>query len=164
MKLMHGKYRRVLFALVLSTTTLGALGCASIRASGAKHEYIESKTESHIYDKPLSAVWPEARQLLFAKGYSVKDTDSSSAETEWKKTSDDFRNRILLTGTPMNDTACKVQFMKEEQQRMDGEWRSNGTERDLGLEWELIRKVSPETADKIETEADAEGQKAAAKQ
>jgi hypothetical protein len=159
---MNHKVRTVLFALILSTTALGALGCASIRASGAKHEYIESKTESHIHEKPLSAVWPEARQLLFAKGYSVKDTDSSSAETEWKKTSDDFRNRILLTGTPMNDTSCKVQFMKEEQQRMDGEWSSNGAERDLGLEWELIKKVSPDVADKITMEADAEGQKAAA--
>src|SRR6187402_1853444 len=153
---MNQKVRRVLFALVLSTTALSASGCASMRASGARHQYIESKVESHIHEKPLSAVWPEARQLLFAKGYSVKDTDSSSAETEWKKTSDDFRNRILLTGTPMNDTSCKVQFMKEEQQRMDGEWSSNGAERDLGLEWELIRKVSPDVADKIEMEADAE--------
>jgi hypothetical protein len=155
--------RTVLLALVLAGTGLASVGCAAMRSSGARHQYIESKTESHVYDKPLSAVWPEARQLLFAKGYSVKDTDSSSAETEWKKSSDDFRNRILLTGTPLSDTSCKVQFMKEEQQRMDGEWNSNGAERDLGLEWELIRKVSPGVADKIETEADAEGQKAAAK-
>jgi len=161
---MNEKVKRLLVLVVLSVSALGWAGCASIRASGAKHQYIESKTESHVYDKPLAAVWPEARQLLFAKGYSVKDTDSSSAETEWKKSSDDFRNRILLTGTPMNDSSCKVQFMKEEQQRMDGEWRSNGAERDLGLEWELIRKVSPDVADKIEMEADAEGQKAAAKQ
>src|SRR5688572_21007177 len=160
---MKHRVRHILFALVLGVGALGTVGCASIRASGAKHQYIESKTESFVHEKPLSAVWPEARQLLFAKGYSVKDTDSSSAETEWKKSSDDFRDRILLTGTPMNDTSCKVQFMKEDQQRMDGEWRSNGTERDLGLEWELIRKVSPDVADKIEMEADAEGQKAAAK-
>lgn len=161
---MNLKVKTVLFALVVSMSAVSVTGCASMRAAGAKHQYIESKTESHVYDKALSSVWPEARQLLFAKGYSVKDTDSSAAETEWKKSGDDFRNRILLTGTPVSDSSCKVQFMKEEQQRMDGEWRSNGTERDLGLEWELIRKVSPETADKIETEADAEGQKAAAKQ
>jgi len=160
---MNRKVSKILLALSLSVLAYGTVGCASMRASGARHQYIESKTESFVYDKPLSTVWPEARQLLFAKGYSVKDTDSSSAETEWKKTSDDFRNRILLTGTPMNDTSCKVQFMKEDQQRMDGDWSSNGTERDLGLEWELIRKVSPAVADKIEMEADAEGQKAAAK-
>jgi hypothetical protein len=160
---MKTKVRTVLLALALSSALASTVGCASIRASGARHQYIENKTESHVYDKPLSAVWPEARQLLFAKGYSVKDTDSSSAETEWKKSSDDFRNRILLTGTPLSDTSCKVQFMKEEQQRMDGEWSSSGAERDLGLEWELIRKVTPDVADKIETEADAEGQKAAAK-
>lgn len=161
---MNRRVRLILAALCVSLAGVSLVGCASLRASGARHRYIESKTESHVYDKALASVWPEARQLLFAKGYSVKDTDASSAETEWKKTGDDFRNRILLTGTPLSDSSCKVQFMKEEQQRGESGWRSNGAERDLGLEWELIRKVSPEVADQIQQEADAEGQKAAAKQ
>ncbi|HET7544171.1 MAG TPA: hypothetical protein VFK05_30080 [Polyangiaceae bacterium] len=160
--LMNQKVSSVLLACLLGVGSLGSVGCASMRAAGAKHHYIESQTESHVYDKPLNAVWPEARQLLFAKGYSVKDTDASAAETEWKTTSDSFRNRLLLTGMPVDERTCKVQIMKEEQQRMDGKWSTGSTERDLGLEWELLRKVSPDNAQKIEQEAEVEGQKAAA--
>jgi hypothetical protein len=134
-------------------------GCASLRAAGAKHKYIESHVESYVYDKPLTTVWPDARQLLFSKGYSVKDTDAQSAETEWK-VEGSYRVRYLLTGTPVSETSCRVQFMKDEQSNSGGNWGTSQPERDLGLEWELLQKVSPEAAGKIKSEAEIEAEKA----
>lgn len=154
--------RSILLGALGVVALVGLPACASFRAMGAKHKYIESHVEPYVYQKPLSAVWPEARQILFGKGFSVKDTDAQAAETEWKYESS-RRTRYLLTGTPVNETSCRVQFLKDEQSNSGGNWSSLGTERDLGLEWELLRKVSPEDATKIEAEAEAEGERARGK-
>jgi hypothetical protein len=132
-----------------------------MRASGARHKYIETHVESYVYDKPLNVVWPEARQLLFVRGYSVKDTDAQSAETEWK-VDGSSRTRYLLTGTPVSDASCKVQLLEDTQFNSNGKWGSSSPERDLDLEWELLQKVSPDVATKIKADADTEGEKARA--
>lgn len=135
-------------------------GCAAMRASGARHAHIEKETESYTYDKPLSTVWPKARQLLFTQGFEVKDTDASNAETSWK-TDGSYRTRYLLSGIAIDDGHCQVQFMKAEQQKKkDGGWHSPDIERDLGMEWKLIEQVSPERASKIKKDADSAGEKA----
>jgi hypothetical protein len=131
-----------------------------MRASGARHAHIEKETETYTYDKPLSAVWPQARQLLFTEGYEVKDTDASNAETSWKST-DGYRSRYLLSGIVIDDTHCQVQFMKaEEQKKEKGGYYDADIERDLGMEWKLIKKVAPDKAKKIESEADSAGENA----
>jgi len=139
--------------------TLLISGCAAMRGMSAKHAYIEQETEKHVYQKPLKEVWPQARQLLFSAGYQVKDTDASNAETEWK-IDGNRRERYLVSGIEVGATQCKVQFMKSSEQQMSGKWTSDGAERDLKLEWELIKHVEPEDYSKIETEAEARGKKA----
>lgn len=150
----------VIAALVIVAPALG--GCAAMRASGARHAHIEKETETYTYDKPLSAVWPQARQMLFTEGYEVKDTDASNAETSWKNT-DGYRSRYLLSGIAVDDGHCQVQFMKaEEQKNKDGGWHEADIERDLGMEWKLIQKIAPDKASKIEAEADKAGDSARA--
>jgi hypothetical protein len=148
------------FAALTLLVALGS-GCASLRASGARHRYVEQQTEAHVYDKPMSTVWPQARQILFEKGFSVKDTDASTAETEWLQ-KDQHRQRYLLSGTPVDDASCRIEFMRHEQSLRNGNWEDDGTDRDLGLEWKLIEKASPDAAKKIEADADAAGEKARA--
>ena len=144
--------------ILVGACSLG--GCAAMRAAGAKHEYIEQKVQSHTYDKPLSVVWPQARQLLFSEGFEVKDTDASNAETEWKYEGS-YRKRYLVSGIAVGKNKCQVQFTKSESQKKSGGgWYDPDTARDLGLEWDLLKKVSPDRASKIEAEAEARGEKA----
>ncbi len=152
----------VVAALVAGVPTLS--GCAALRASGARHAHIEKQTETYTYDKPLSAVWPQARQLLFTEGYQVKDTDASNAETSWK-TNENYRSRYLLSGFAVDDDHCQVQFMKaEERKNKDGGWHNADIERDLGMEWKLIQKVAPDKASKIKADAESAGEKARAEE
>jgi hypothetical protein len=151
--------RRRGLAAILMTSLIG-FGCASLRAASARHEYIEQQTQDFVYKQPLTAVWPQARQMLFSEGFEVKDTDASNAETEWKE-GDKERVRYLLSGIAVDDGSCRVQFTRaEEQKTKDGKWQQLDTDRDLGMEYKLIEKVDPDRAQGIETEADAAGDKA----
>jgi uncharacterized lipoprotein len=63
------------------------MGCATLRGMGAKHEHIETQTKNYVYNQPAQSVWPAARQLLFEKGFEVKNTGEAgmlTAESEWK--------------------------------------------------------------------------------
>jgi hypothetical protein len=152
---------RLVLALALACAGPTVAGCAAMRAAGARHEHIESQTQEYVYQKPLSQVWPQARQLLFEEGFEVKDTDSTTAETEWKK-GDSGRARYLLSGIEVDEGSCRVQFTKDEQYKTDSGWSSSDPERDLGMEWKLIKKVDPDGARKIEADADAKGDAAKA--
>lgn len=146
--------------LLLIAALAGLPGCAGFRAAGARHAHIEKQVEKQVYNKPLSVVWPQARQLLFTEGYTVKDTDATNAETEWKYAGS-FRTRYLLSGITTSDDTCQVQFLKSEEQRSnDGGYYPPDTKRDLGMEWKLLKKVAPDQAQAIEAEADAEAEKA----
>ena len=146
----------------LIVTALAATGCAGIRASQARQDYIEQATRSHVYDKPCSQVWPDARQLLFAEGYSVKDTGEGAmmtVETEWNyedEFDDTEATRYLVQGTAPRDGTCKVEFTRSERQS-DGDLE---TERDVDMEWELLQRVDPAEAREIRAEAEEEADRA----
>jgi uncharacterized lipoprotein len=115
-----------------------------------------------VYAKPAGEVWPVARQLLFEKGYEVKNTGEGgtlTAESEWKYDGKN-RSRYLVQVNTVDPSHCKVVFTK-----MEGERKSTTTDssRDVGTEWELIQRVEPERAAEIKAEAEkrAEAAKAA---
>jgi len=151
--------RRSTFLMGLVGIALTMGSCAAMRGMAAKHAYIEEQTENHEYAKPLSEVWPQARQLLFEQGFEVKDTDASNAETEWK-VEDKERQRYLLSGIEVGDDKCKVQFTRATEYKTDGKWGSTDTERDIKMEYALIKKVEPDEHAKIEAEANARSKKA----
>jgi hypothetical protein len=151
--------RRHGIAAILSLS-LCVAGCASLRAASARHDYIEGQTREYVYAQPLPTVWPQARQMLFTEGFEVKDTDTSNAETEWKESGKE-RVRYLLSGIAVDDNSCRVQFTRaEEQKTKDGKWEHLDTDRDLGMEYKLIKKVDPDRAHGIESEADQKGEQA----
>ena len=146
-----------LFLLINAT-----VGCATFRGASARHEYIESQSKAFVFAKPAGEVWPAARQLLFEKGYEVKNTGeggSLTAESEWKYDGKN-RSRYLVQVNKVDESHCKVVFTK-----MGGERKSTATDstRDVGTEWDLIQKVEPERAAEIKAEAEkrAEAAKAA---
>ncbi len=130
----------------------GTLGCATFRGVSARHQYIEGQTKDFVYAKAPSDVWPSARQLLFEKGYEVKNTGEGgtlTAESEWKYDGK-RRSRYLIQVTKVDDGHCKVMFTKMETEKD----MSPTSERDTGSEWELIQKVEPERAAEIKAEAE----------
>ena len=137
-----------LFVLVGSIS-----GCATFRAASARHQYIESQSKDFVYAKPAGEVWPAARQILFEKGYEVKNTGEGgtlTAESEWKYDGKN-RSRYLVQVNKVDDGHCKVVFTK-----MEGDRKSTSTDstRDVGTEWDLIQKIEPERAAEIKAEAD----------
>jgi hypothetical protein len=137
------------------------LGCATLRGASARHQYIEGQAKEYVYAKSAGDVWPAARQLLFEKGYEVKNTGEGgtlTAESEWKYEGKK-RTRYLVQVTKVDDGHCKVMFTKMETEKD----MSPTSERDVGSEWDLIQKIEPERAAEIKAEADkrAEAAKAA---
>lgn len=148
--------RRSTFLIgAMSLMILGS-GCAAMRGMSAKHAYREQQTENHVYKQPLKTVWPQARQLLFEQGFEVKDTDGTNAETEWRIAPGDNtqRERYLLSGLEVSESECKVQFTKATEFKTGANWGSPQTERDLGLEFDLIKKADPDAFAQIEAEGD----------
>jgi len=136
---------------------MGHTGCATFRGMGAKHEHIETQTKNYVYNQPATAVWPAARQILFEKGFEVKNTGEAgmlTAESEWKyegKT----KTRYLAQATVVSETQCRIVFTKMVNSK-DG----NESNRDLALEWELIQKVEPDRATQIKAEAEQKSEAA----
>jgi hypothetical protein len=148
-----------MFGRILAAAFLiGALtGCAALNAAGARHQVIRSSTADHVYKAPLPAVWPEARQLLFEKGYEVRDTGESAQrtlETEWKY-EEGARTRYLVQGIDVDGRTSRVRFSSTRQVKTtNGTWTSGIADRDLWLEWELLRRVDPTAAAEIQARAD----------
>jgi uncharacterized lipoprotein len=137
-----------------------------MRGATARRKHIEDATRGHIYNRPVDQVWSQARQLLFERGFTVRDTGEGGthqAETEWKAEGNDRRVRYLVSGMSASDNKAQVQFTRsEEQHAKGGGWSPVDTERDLDMEYELIKRVEPSEASSIETAADQAKTKAEA--
>lgn len=151
----------------LSLTLVSLLmSCAAIRGATARRKHIEDATRGYVYNRPIDQVWGKARQLLFERGYSVRDSGeggSHQAETEWKLEGNDRRVRYLLSAMPAGDDKAQVQFTRSEEQREKrGGWSPLDTDRDLDMEYELIKRVEPDQASAIEADANQAKEKAEA--
>jgi len=144
---------------LLTALVAAAAGCAALRAGAAKSSYIEDQTRHHVYDQPIAQIWTGVRQLLFERGFEATDSDvAGSFATETAphvsydgKTREDY----LLLGTKISEASCRVEFTKRET-------GPTGTtsQRDLDLEWLLLQRVDPESAARIESEANEAARKA----
>jgi hypothetical protein len=139
-----------------------AMGCGAIRAASARQDYINTRSRDYVYNRPLDQVWGEARTMLFEEGYTVRDTGeggSFAAETEWKQQGTE-RSRYLMTGMRVDDGRCRIHFTLAEETQRGGDWANDGSNRDTKMEFELIKRVEPDAAAQIESEADIEGERA----
>jgi len=141
-----------------------AAACASMRKASKRTAYIHQKTENFVYDRPCEKVWPDARQLLFRKGYSIRDSGGRgqmTLETEWKQSDDQFQrvrqSRYLVQGIAPEEGKCRVRITRNER-RADGDLES---ERDLEMEWRLLERTAPDRAEQIRAGADSSGKAAA---
>jgi hypothetical protein len=152
--------------LLLATLAL-VTGCASNR----RETYLQEKAGTYVFRKPLSEVWPKAKEVLSDEGYE----DFKEAKGGFEMTTDFQMEgapsslgtsyaRYLVRGIEKGPGQCSVEFLKQSRVESKGAHDTNkgldaeatadtSTARDYALEWKLIQKADPETAKAWEAEA-----------
>ncbi|MDB4977080.1 MAG: hypothetical protein JWN48_5421 [Myxococcaceae bacterium] len=151
-----------LVTVLLAMLTI-VTGCSHIRAAMARDKHMKKAVMEHTYQRPCGEVWAAARTLLFARDYQVQSADGAAGltlETEWKtegKGNQVSMSRYLFQGMAPTPESCRVQATQATK-----DLRGNtDMERDWRMEWDLIKQVDAESAQRIESEAQAAGDEAA---
>lgn len=147
--------RSLLGLLALFALAVSLSGCGALRAAAAKQQHINEAMKNYTYDKSLAEVWPEARTMLFESNHQVRDTGEAGGntlETEWARDNSGNMTRYLVQGLEVDG---KAQIRFNAQARTQSGQTSGG--RDYGMEWQLVQRVEPERAAKIEADASTAG-------
>lgn len=147
-----------------------ATGCANTR----RQAFLEQKASRHVYDKPLSVVWPQAQALLREKGFGLR-ASGTEAEllTEWLQMTPisslgTVFSRYLVRGYAQPGNRCTVEFLRQDRTESGraefgpsqapntgGIFNTANTgTRDLAIEWELLLRVEPELGKSLQAEAE----------
>lgn len=147
--------RRMPFLFLLGILFFGLSGCASMRASSAERAHRERAVKAYLHASPSDVLMSNARKILFEQGFEVNDSTDSTLQTAWilDGTSE---TRYLVTITNVNNRK-RVEMT----QNVVSEANHRTTYRDWIMEYELIKRVAPRDAAKIDADATAAGQAAA---
>ena len=142
--------------LFVLKTTLITLACALAAAScvGApphvQHARVNAK--AHVYDVPLEEVWPFALQLMSENGFEIKKNEARedgsrfSAESDWIP-SGYGQVQLVVQGVRYADNSSQVSYTRMERALGETQVQLN---RDLDMEWQLLRLIDPERAATIQ--------------
>lgn len=131
---------------------VGALTAASCARASPQVEHARSNAKQHQYQVPLEEVWPFALQLVEEQGFTIDKNQARdegarfSAETAWLPAGNQ-QVRMIVQGTSYADNSSHVSFMR--QRRYLGRTEVS-LDRDLDMEWRLLRLVDPDAAAAIE--------------
>jgi uncharacterized lipoprotein len=158
---------RPLQTLALAGLTLSALtGCASVRAGNARSAYLNNAALNYTYHAPCANLWPQARTLLFERGYQVRDTGEGGTftletlELHEKDNTESTRSRYLVQALQPSPTTCQIHFTLNQTTHAKGQTPSTSTGRDPGIELQLIDRTEPDHGNRIHVEAEAAGERA----
>jgi hypothetical protein len=149
-----------LFTVALAFVTLSVTGCAGMRAAAARSKFIENAVMAHTYQRPCNDIWGAARTMLFARDFQVKSADAAAGltlETEWKIVSNgnsSSSSRYLFQGAAPAAGSCQVSATRA----MKSQQGSTSMSRDWQMEWDLLKQVDMEAAQRIEADATAAGE------
>lgn len=147
------------FAIAVSVS-----GCAAMRAAAARDRFIQNATMGHTYSRPCGEVWAAARTMLFARDFQVKSADAAAGltlETEWKTQANGnmiTSTRYLFQGSAPTPESCQVQATAATKNQQG----NTSMARDWRMEWDLIKQVDIQAAQRIEADAQAAGEAARA--
>lgn len=167
---MNLSLRSSLSRLLLVATALGvAAGCAGNK----RDTYVRERAGEHVYSMPAADLYAHAVELLKSKGYSLREQPATfQAVSEWKQ--DGGGSNIAtawsayeMSVRPVSPTSCTVMFIKQNriaqsqglnESRSGGDRNQAGTtsassSRDLLMEWELLQKADPQTAEQLQAQA-----------
>ena len=156
-------------SLVLLAVASLAAGCTASR----REAYIQEKAGQHVYRKPLAEVWPEVRMLLKAKDLPLRESPGAyEISTDWHmvgapSTLGTSYVRYLVRGRERAPAMCSVEILKQNRtesgespvdartgQRQQIGNNATNLVRDHELEWELMQRVEPESAQALRQEAE----------
>ena len=149
-----------LLAITLAVLSVSSMGCAGMRASAARSKFIQNAVMAHTYQRPCNEIWGAARTMLFARDFQVKSADAAAGltlETEWKYQSNgntQSSSRYLFQGSAPTPTTCQVSATQASKNQQG----STSMNRDWRMEWDLLKQVEIESAQRIEADADAAGE------
>ncbi len=149
-----------LLSIALAVLALSSTGCAGMRASAARAKFIENAVMGHTYQRPCNDIWGAARTMLFARDFQVKSADAAAGltlETEWKITQNAnsmSSSRYLFQGSAPSPTSCQVSATRAAKNQQG----STSMNRDWQMEWDLLKQVDIESAQRIEVDATAAGE------
>ena len=149
-----------LLSIALAVVALSSTGCAGMRAAAARNKFIQNAVMAHTYQRPCNDIWGAARTMLFARDFQVKSADAAAGltlETEWKTTSNgnsSSSSRYLFQGSAPSPTSCQVSATRAAKSQQG----STSMNRDWQMEWDLLKQVDIEAAQRIETDATAAGE------
>ena len=151
-----------LITVALAALALSSTGCAGMRAAQARSKFIQNAVMAHTYQRPCNDIWGAARTMLFARDFQVKSADAAAGltlETEWKVTttgSSMSSSRYLFQGSAPTAGQCQVSATQARKSQQG----STSMNRDWQMEWDLLKQVDIEAAQRIETDATAAGEAA----
>ena len=149
-----------LLSVALAVLALSSTGCAGMRAAAARNKFIENAVMGHTYQRPCNDIWGAARTMLFARDFQVKSADAAAGltlETEWKIAQNGnsmSSARYLFQGSAPSPTSCQVSATRAAKSQQG----STSMNRDWQMEWDLLKQVDIEAAQRIETDATAAGE------
>lgn len=132
------------------------LGCASIRAASAERNARDRAVRAYLHTSPNDTLMATSRKILFEQGFEVNDSTDTVLQTAWIADRDG-ESRYLVTITEVKAGQKRVEMT----QNFVSETNQRSTLRDLEMEYELIKRVAPRGAAKIDADARAAGQAAA---
>ena len=155
--------------LLVSTALVVAAGCAGNK----RDTYVRERAGEHVYSLPAGDLYKHAVDLLKSKGYSLRENPATfQAVSEWKQ---DGGGSDLGTAysayqvavRPVSPTSSTVMFIKQNrvakgeglnESRSGGDRNEAGTtsqsaSRDLQMEWFLLQKADPQTAESLQAQA-----------
>ena len=147
-------------SIALAVLALSSTGCAGMRAAAARAKFIENAVMGHTYQRPCNDIWGAARTMLFARDFQVKSADAAAGltlETEWKITQNAnsmSSSRYLFQGSVPSPTTCQVSATHAAKNQQG----STSMNRDGQMEWDLLKQVDIESAQRIEVDATAAGE------
>ena len=146
--------------VVMAIVAIFVSGCAGMRAAAARSKFIENAVMGHTYQQPCGQLWAAARTMLFARDYQVKSADAAAGltlETEWKITQNAnsmSSSRYLFQGSAPSPTSCQVSATRAAKNQQG----NTSMNRDWQMEWDLLKQVDIESAQRIEVDATAAGE------
>jgi hypothetical protein len=160
--------------LLLAAAALAGPGCASISSYRARAAREREALAHYHYRQPMETVWPQVQRLLYDRGLDLAGKDAAEvgqkqgAMARWSSVAKETRatpggGRLLETGWNQSQARWRAEaepgpagltvvFTRIEMSAM--EYGSDGTTlRDLDLEMDLLRRVDPAAAARIDDPA-----------
>lgn len=139
--------------LLLIGALLGLTGCSS-EPIDPKQPAFDPKPAELVYNRPLAEVWPKVRRFFYEHGLEPKNPfkrGSYTLETDWRDEGHASRARYRAEGMAVTEGSCRIRVTRTSEGTYFAGLPSDREDR--RLEWEMLERIDPAQAHRLEAEA-----------